>query len=713
MPQDLTLTTEVSELPLVGANLTKAFNGIGVFNIADLLYNFPTRYMDYRKTVNIAAAAEGETVTVLGRVKSVRANLGFRGRMSYSEITLEDGTGKINAMWFNQTYIAKSLKVGNEIILSGKVSFYKKLQFTNPAYEIMRPETEGADTSEYLHTGRLVPIYRKSDVVPLRTMRRLVKLCLPLADRLEDFIPNDLKKKSTEPLLTIAEAINFLHFPETEEQILAARLRVAVDEVLPQQLAVELQKAAREHAQGYKIKIDIEKVKLFLSTLPFELTPSQKRAAWDIFQDLETGKPMNRLLQGDVGSGKTMVAILAALQTAGNSFQTAILAPTEILAKQHYETFLSIFGSPKKPQSAKTTKPKSGGIALVTRTFSLLDGEPVSKVEMAKNIKSGKVLVSIGTHALLQGQTNFKNLALLIIDEQHRFGVAQRSFLTNNKEISTHLLSMSATPIPRTLAMSVYGDLAVSTLSHIPSGAKSLETVVVPEKNRESAYEFIRNEIKNGHQAFIVTPRVEESSANSEATTEVRSVKKEFARLEKDVFQNLRLGLLYGKMKGVEKDKVMAEFSAGKIDVLVSTSVIEIGIDIPNATAMIIEGSERFGLAQLHQLRGRIGRNNLANKCFLFTTEPSQQDTKRLSALAKINDGFALAELDLQERGFGDLFGKQQSGFSFRFPQFITVKALKIARDCAEAIFKKDPGIKKSAKLKVLAEKYLEDLHTE
>lgn len=703
-----TLQTEIAELPLVGSNLTKAFQSIGVFNIADLLYNFPTRYMDYRKTVNITAAQEGETITVMGRIKSVRANLGFRGRMSYSEITIEDGTGKISATWFNQTYIAKTLKAGDEIILSGKVGFYKKLQFANPAYELIKPETEGNDTSEYLHTGRLVPIYRKTDIIPLRTMRRLINLCLPLADELEDFIPNKISKSAHDNIISISEAVKFLHFPETEEQITEGRLRIAVDEVLPQQLAVEMQKAARTKAKGYKIKVDIEKVKLFLGTLPFELTPSQKRAVWDIFQDIQTGKPMNRLVQGDVGSGKTMVAILSALQTAGSGFQTALLAPTEILAKQHYETFLSIFGKPKKSSS------KGGGIALVTRTFSLIDGYNASKEEMIKAIESGKISICIGTHAILQNKINFKNLALLVIDEQHRFGVSQRSFLVTKKgQKSTHLLSMSATPIPRTLAMSVYGDLEVSTLKHLPNSGKTLHTYVVPEENRESAYDYIRSEVKKGHQAFIVTPRVEESSANAEVTSEVRSVKKEFERLQKDVFPKLKLGLLYGKMKGADKDKVMEEFANGSLDILVSTSVIEIGIDIPNATTMIIEGSERFGLAQLHQLRGRIGRNQFENKCFLFTTEASQQETKRLTALSKINDGFALAELDLEERGFGDLFGKQQSGFAFRFPQFISLKALKVGKELAEKIYSSDSKLSHSESLKQLALNYLKDLHTE
>ncbi len=686
----INLGTKVKDLPAVGEALTKAFATLGVFTVADLLYNFPTRYMDYRTKVNIGQAMEGDVVTIVGRVKSVKANNFFRARVAYSEATIEDGTGTIKLVWFNQTWIAKQINVGDELIVSGQVTRYKQLQLSNPAYELIS-KLDG----ENLHTGRLVPIYRRSDLVPLRTLRKLIKQCLPAADGLDDFIPKSISKKMK--LMPIAEAVQALHFPDTDEQIELARSRVAIDDVLPQQLAVLLRKDVEAKEKGLNVKTNIDQVKTFLGTLPFTLTPSQKRAAWDIFQDMETGAPMNRLLQGDVGSGKTIVAILAALQTAGSKLQTALLAPTEILAKQHYDTFRDVLGSGE-------------GIALLTRTFANTNGKEVSKLELAKLIKSGKIKICIGTHALLQGKTEFNKLGLVIIDEQHRFGVSQRSFLFHetSKQTRPHLLSMSATPIPRTLAMSLYANLKVSTLSHVPTGRKPVRTIVVPESKRQTAYDFIKDEIKSGHQAFIVTPRVEDTE-----TSEVRSVKKEFTRLQKEVFPKLRIGLLYGKMKGVEKELVMREFAEGQLDILVSTSVIEIGIDIPNATAMIIEGSERFGLAQLHQLRGRIGRNDFDCQCFLFTTLDSQQYTKRLSALAKTNDGFLLAQMDLEERGFGDLFGKEQSGFMFRFPKFITVKALSAARDIAEQIHETDPQIKKSSQLKTLAEEYLEEIHVE
>lgn len=686
------LTTSVENLPKIGAALTKAFKTVGIHTVADLLYFFPTRYMDYRKKVNIAAAEENDVVTIVGRIKSIKSNFGFRGRMSYAEAVLEDGTGTIRAVWFNQTYIAKQLKVGDELILSGKVTRFKQLQFTNPAYELVNLEAGSS-----LHTGRLVPIYRRTDLLPLRTLRKIIQTSLPEVKNFEDFVPIKLRTKLN--LLSIEKAVETLHFPDSMEAVNEARFRIAVDDVLPQQLAVQYQKNATAARSGFKVNIDIEKIKTFLSTLPFSLTASQKRAAWDIFKDLEAGQPMNRLLQGDVGSGKTIVALLAALQTAGSDMQTVLLAPTEILAKQHYDTFTQILGT-------------SEGVGLLTRTFA----EP-GKSELSAGLENGSIKICIGTHALLQEKIKFNKLALIIIDEQHRFGVAQRGFLLannlggKNEVIVPHLLSMSATPIPRTLAMSLYADLAVSTLSQVPSGRKPIRTSVVDEDHRQEAYDFIKKEVAQGRQVFVVTPRVEETESTG---SEVRSVKKEFARLQTEVFPKLKLGLLYGKMKGVDKDQVMADFAAGKLDILVSTSVIEIGIDIPNATTMIIEGAERFGLAQLHQLRGRVGRSNLDSYCFLFTTEASQQDTKRLKALEKTTDGFALAELDLKERGFGDLFGKQQSGFIFRFPQFINVKALVTAREIALQMIKIDPELNKLPDtLQAIARQYLEKISTD
>lgn len=688
--ESINLNTPVRNLPAVGEALSKSFGTLRISTVADLLYYFPTRYMDYRKKINISQAVEGDVVTIVGRIKNIRANTFFRARVAYSEATIEDGSGTIKAIWFNQPWIAKQLLVGEEIILSGQVGRYKQLQLSNPAYELIS-KMDG----EMLHTGRLVPIYRRSDLIPLRTLRKLIQICLPAAEDLDDLIPSKIGQK--QKLIPLAEAVRNLHFPETETQIDAARFRVAVDDVLPQQIAVLLKKDLAAKEKGLPVKTNVEQVKEFLKTLPFTLTPSQKRAAWDIFQDMETGAPMNRLLQGDVGSGKTIVAILATLQTAGSKLQTALLAPTEILAKQHYDTFKSILGTGE-------------GIALLTRTFANTNDTELTKAEINKQIKSGKIKVCIGTHALLQGKTEFHKLGLVIIDEQHRFGVSQRSFLfeDSKQHVRPHLLSMSATPIPRTLAMSLYADLSVSTLSHVPSGRKPVQTTIVPESNRAQAYDFIKSEVKSGRQAFIVTPRVEDTDLS-----EVRSVKKEYLRLQKEVFPKLSLGLLYGKMKGVEKDLVMAEFASGKLDILVSTSVIEIGIDIPNATSMIIEGSERFGLAQLHQLRGRIGRNNYDCRCFLFTTQDSQQETKRLTALAKTTDGFALAQIDLEERGFGDLFGKEQSGFMFRFPKFITVLALTTARDIAAEIHKQDPQLTKNSNLKSQAEQYLEEIHIE
>ncbi len=694
----ININSKINEIPLVGASLTKAFHSIKVFTVSDLLYNFPIRYVDYRKTVKIGSLVSGETITITGNVESVRASF-FGKRMPYTEATITDATGKIRAVWFNQTYIAKQLTTGAQIILSGKVSIYKnRLQFTNPAYDLLDPETK---QDQDLHTGRLVPIYRRSDLIPLRTMRRIMNSCLHFSGALEDLIPKNILSKYHATLkISLAEAIRLLHFPDTDEQLNQARFRIAVNDILPQQLAVELKKDIEAEQTAFAVKADIKAVKSFLATLPFQLTPSQKRATWDIFQDIAQGKPMNRLLQGDVGSGKTIVAVLTAMQFAKDRLQSVVLAPTEILAKQHYETFLSLLKNHKNCT-----------IALLTRSLAMIDGQQCDKSEIQQKLATGQITICIGTHALLQGNAKFKNLALVVIDEQHRFGVAQRNFLLARKVAdreAPNLLSMSATPIPRTLAMSLYADLQVSTLRHLPNGRKPVITSIVPEPDRNIAYDFIISEVTQGRQAFIVTPRVEDTE-----TSDIRSVKKEFVRLQKEIFPNLRLGLLYGKMKGPEKEVVMTDFANGKLDILVATSVIEIGIDIPNATAMIIEGSERFGLAQLHQLRGRVGRNNFTSRCFLFTTDDTQQETKRLNILTKVDDGFALAELDLAQRGFGDLFGKQQSGFMFRFSNFISIEALKTARDLAVAIHHQARDEEKQSTLYRLAQDYLQELHDE
>lgn len=677
----------LTSLPKIGPATGKALNKMGIKTVEDLLYNFPLRYLDYRNCLPIKDCKENETVTITGWVKSISARRSFRGKVSLTEAVISDNTGNIKVVWFNQPYLAKTLHKDDELILSGRVERYKTLQLTNPVYERSAEET--------LHTGRLVPVYRGSTYISNRTVRDLVAKCLPAACELTDIVPDSANHKAG--LLSLAESINELHFPTNTELVKRAKYKIAFNDIFPQQLAAFYARAQMEHEQSYALKPDLDLIKDFLATLPFNITASQKRAAWDILQDMEKGTPMNRLLQGDVGSGKTLVALIAALQAANQNLQTAILAPTEILARQHYNTISNYLSNyPHR-------------IGLLTRTFHLINGEEVGKETYLKELKNGTLHISIGTHAQIQTGIQFNNLALIVIDEQHRFGVQQRQYLsTISADKHPHLLSMSATPIPRTLALTMLSNLDISTLSQVPSGRKPILTKIVPDADRTKAYEFINQQIDAGRQAFVITPRVEDDEGS-----ELKSVKAEHKRLSEEVFPNRKVELLHGKMKGTDKEQIMKSFAAKEADILVATSVIEIGIDIPNASVILIEGAERFGLAQLHQLRGRVGRGEHQSYCFLFTTTPTGADNERLGVFSKTLNGFALADLDLQQRGFGDLFGRKQTGYAFRFPEFITIPALKAAGAAAEAVIKEDPELKKHKKLKALATALAEDLHNE
>ncbi len=679
------LQTPVEQLPKIGTALTKALHRLGIATVEDLLFHFPHRYLDFRKTSLINEVVEGEVVTIRGTLKTIAARRSFRSRLNLCEGIISDTSGSIKVMWFNQAYLSKTLKPGDELLLSGTVDRYKTLQLVNPVYEKI-----GDDN---IHTGRLVPVYRGAEIISNRTLRNLIHQALPLAEQLTDELSPEIQKQLS--LISLAEAVKTLHFPEAMVQVNAARFRVAVDDILPQQLAVQLQQRAENSQDTFFIEPDVEYIKAFLGSLPFTLTDSQKRATWDILQSLSQSHSMNRLLLGDVGSGKTIVALLAAMQTAHLGFQAAILAPTEILAKQHYDNFYSLLKDKNR-------------IGLLTRNFCIADGATLKKPEFLDHLSKGDIDIVIGTHAVLQEKIQFSKLALVIIDEQHRFGVAQRSHLPTQGNKRPHLLSMSATPIPRTLALSLYGNLDVSTLSQVPSGRKPILTKIVTEAERDKAYQFVREQIASDRQAFIITPRVEDTDKS-----EVRSVKAEYARLSEKIFPNLKLGLVHGKMKGADKDKIMNAFNDGDLNILVATSVIEIGIDVPNSTVMIIEGAERFGLAQLHQLRGRVGRGQHQSYCFLFTTDDLHKDSERLNLFSKSNDGFALAQIDLEQRGFGDLFGKQQTGFVFRYPRFITIAALTTARDAAQLLLKDDPELKSHPKLLAEAEANLSEIHAE
>lgn len=690
-----TLSTPISDLPKVGKSITKNLQKLGIETVSNLLFYFPYKHLDFSKFSKIKDIHPGQVITIKAVVKTINSRFSFRSRLSLCEAIVSDDTGSLSVVWFNQPYIKDYLHSGDEVLLSGKPTFYKKLQLANPIYERASEDTT--------HTGRVVPVYHLTENLYNKTIRNLIKTNLSLADEIKETIPEEIQKLfNLQPLPT---AIKKLHFPESEQDLINAKLRISFDEVFLEQLAVQKRNLELKSIKTSSIKPDIELTKAFVESLPFTLTAGQKSAAWQIMQELEGPRPMNRLLEGDVGSGKTLVAILSILASIKQGYQVALLAPTEILAQQHYQTFNLFLKENKKFNLLKKTS-----IALVTNSYRNLDNKTYTKAVLSKKISEGKVDIIIGTHALLYG-SKFKNLGIIIIDEQHRFGVEQRArLIKQHSDNSTppHLLSMTATPIPRTLALTLYSDLSITKLTQIPTGRKPIITEIVPENNREKIYRFIKKELINSRQAFIITPRVEETEKSN-----TKSVKTEFERLSKEIFPEYKLGLLYGKMKSADKEKVMKDFNDAKIDILVATSVIEIGIDVPNATIMIIEGAQNFGLAQLHQLRGRVGRGKLQSYCFLFTDVEEAQTLERLKTFSSTLDGFKLAEMDLEQRGFGDLFGSEQSGFNYKFSRFITMKTFQIAKEAANWILNKDPKLKTYKELSLQTQQYIEKIHLE
>jgi ATP-dependent DNA helicase RecG len=667
------LSSSIDELKRTTRPTLKELKKLGLLTIKDLLLYFPFRYEDFSHMAKIAEIKPGEMVSIKGRVVEIKAIHGFRGKViPRSEAIVSDESGSIKVIWFNQTYLAKSLHVGNEIFLSGVATLFKSLQLVNPIYEKFN------ETKDTIHTARIIPIYHLTAGLPLRTLRSAVYQALDAVDELEETLPKEIIKEYK--LMDLREAITNLHFPETSEKLEQARQRYAFEEIFDTQLGVQKHKYELLKAHSFPIPFNQKLIKDFISKLPFELTPNQKLAAWDILQDMERKVPMNRLLEGDVGSGKTVIALTAALQASSEGFQSAIICPTEILAFQHYSNLLSTFEDFHNIS-----------LVLLTSKNAALNGTAVPKKELLEEIAHGGPQVIVSTHALLQKTVEFKELALVIVDEQHRFGVKQRAALKNKTDKYTpHFLTMSATPIPRTLKLSLYGDLDISVLAKKPHGRKPVKTTLVDQAHRNDAYAFIRKQIQEGRQAFVVTPLIEgnELSSSKAAISEQKKLK--------EIFKEFGVELLHGKMKAADKEVAMQSFLENRTQILVCTSVIEVGVDVPNASVMIIEGAERFGLAQLHQFRGRVGRASHQSHCFLFTESQNEEAIERLQKFTTITDGFELAELDLENRGFGSLFGADQSGFKY-FRYFHPVKDKKMAQQArlwAEKIIQKDPELK-------------------
>ena len=630
------ITDSISTLPFVGPNYEKKLEKLGILTISDLLHHIPHRYLDFSKITKISDLKIGEVVTTIGTITFLRNQPTKSGRlMQIGQI--EDDTGKISVAWFSQPFLTRMLFPGTKIAVSGELSWFNK----NPAF--FSPQYEKIDDNhETVHTGKIVGVYPATSGLSSKWLKARIKYVL---DRIE--IENKLDDSALKinKLLAFSKAIRKIHFPENMDDTVKARERLAFNEFVDLLTKTKERKKKLIKKKGISLKIDDSNIKNFINNLDFKLTNSQDKVIDEIVEDLSKKTPMNRLLQGDVGSGKTIVSAIAAYATYLNGYQTIFLAPTQILANQHYESLTSLF--------------PNLSISLVTANSKLITNSNII----------------IGTHALLT--KTFEKVGLLVIDEQHKFGVKQINFL---QKTNPHVLTMTATPIPRTIAQTLFSDMDLSVIDELPKNRQKIKTWLVPNEKRDNAYEWIKKQVSDyKSQVFIICPLVEESE--SETLKDVKSVKKEFASLQ-TIFKNLRLGLLHGKLKEKEKNEVLNKFKNGELDILVSTPVVEVGIDIPNATMMIIEGSDRFGLAQLHQLRGRVGRGTKESYCLLFTENDSMKATNRLTALTKTSSGFELAELDLKLRGAGDILGTKQSGFgNLKIADWSDTKLIKLASE--------------------------------
>ena len=626
------LTTPLEQIKGVGPKTAQALTVAGLTTVSDALNFLPRAYDDYSTAVNIADLQPGK-VTVKARCESVSTRVVRRG-LRITTAVLADKSGKVKAVWFNQPYRETQLKSDAEFIFSGQFGMqYNRYQINNPSVELAK---EVAKASMENASG-IQPVYKSIKNLRPKTVQDLMKNIRPIMDFLPETLPENIIQR--QKLVSRSEAVKFLHAPKTHEEISRGRERLAFEELFEMILAAQFNKQEQTRLTGWKIPFNKSVVKNFVDQLPFPLTNAQRRAAWQILQDLESDHPMNRLLQGDVGSGKTVVAGLVAAEVAKAGFQTAIMAPTEILAQQHAKTLdelLSPFGV---------------SVALLTGHV-----KGVARSQLLDNLASGNIDVVVGTHALIQEKVAYHKLGFAVIDEQHRFGVKQRQALLEKSDFMPHLLSMTATPIPRSLALTLYGELDISILDELPSGRQPIQTKIWSPASAPKLYESIENELAKGRQAYVICPLIDDNPDNDK-----KSVEAEYNKLSKTIFSHRRVGLLHGKLPAEEKAEVMQKFADGELDMLVSTTVVEVGVNVPNATVMLIENADNFGLSQLHQLRGRVGRGKHQSFCHLMMSghdKPSQ----RLREIEKSQDGFYLAEVDLKLRGPGEVYGKMQHG---------------------------------------------------
>jgi ATP-dependent DNA helicase RecG len=670
----MNLSSSVELIKGVGKETAKKLQKLGIVTVYDLLTYWPRKYDDYSEVKTISQISGG-TVTIKAKVENIKTRRVRRG-LHITEANLRDETGAIKAVWFNQPYRKdyfqkpsytrtdlESRSVLDERGGEREYYFSGLYEFSYNRYSLMNPTVE--EVSEFTkNTARIVPVYRETKGITSREIRALLHECIHLFDELEEILPKVVIKKNK--LISYARAAKQMHWPENQEKLKEARYRVGFEEIFSYVLAGQLNKQEIENEAALKIIFDEKKAKEYVQLLPFDLTPAQKKAAWEILQDIARTIPMNRLLEGDVGAGKTVVAAFGAVMAAHSGVQSAFMAPTEILARQHAQTLADLL---------ENTSLKVG---------LLVSGiKKPQKEKLKEQLSVGNLDIVVGTHALLQEDVEFKKLGYIVIDEQHRFGVAQRQKLVDKGIAIPHILSMTATPIPRSLALTVYGELDISIINQKPSNRLPIKTHIWSPNSRSQLYDEIDREIVKGRQVFVVCPLIDESDK-----TGIKSVTEELKILSTGPFKHRRIGLLHGKLKEDEKVKVMEDFANQKLDILVSTTVIEVGIDVPNASVMLIEAADQFGLAQLHQLRGRVGRAEHQSYCYLMMST-SQKPTKRLRAMESTNNGFKLAEMDLELRGPGALYGMRQHGkLDLKIAQITDTKLIKAAKTSADAFLK-------------------------
>lgn len=703
----LSLKSPIEQINPIAKKIAPKLKKLGVETVEQLLTYWPFRWEDWSQVKKIAEVEPNTTATVQGQIELIQNKRSQWKKRLITEAIIADESGRIKAVWFHQPYLVRNLKPGDHLFLSGKVEMREDgLQFVHPQYEKI-----GRRKNKTTHTARIVPIYPLTKNLTSKQIRYLMAAVMPLAKYMREWLPMEILQVNN--LITISQAVQQIHFPANQLSLNKALDRLKFDELFIIQLRAELSRLELKKLKAPAIQFKEKETKEFVASLPFRLTDAQRLTAWEILRDMQKNSPMNRLLEGDVGSGKTVVAALAIFNSANNGYQTAYMAPTEILAKQHFITLSNLFknwpikiglltGAEQDLNSAarRLLKPK----------------DKITKNRLQKLINQAELDLVIGTHALIQDKIKFKKLGLVIVDEQHRFGVQQRKKLKDiqaerkQEGYIPHFLSMTATPIPRTLALTVYGDLDLSIINQMPKGRKKIITEIVPPEKRVDKYQFILNEIKQGRQVFVVCPLIDPSDKLG-----VRAVKDEYEKLDKEIFPNIPIGLMHGRLKVKEKEKVMRDFLEKKTMILVSTPVIEVGIDVPNATIMVIESAERFGLAQLHQFRGRVGRGQNQAYCFLMTESDSPEALKRLQALVKSDNGFKLAEYDLEFRGPGEIYGIKQSGYNdgLKVAKLTDYMVIKKSKAAVEKIVKVDPELKRFRGIKEKLKQFERDVHLE